>query len=305
MTSITVTTQEELDDALSKHKNDPTAEIIIDSPHGAWLDVSAYGSATVRAYGSATVRAYGSATVRAYGSATVSAYGSATVSAYGSATVRAYGSATVSAYGSATVRAYGSATVSAYDSATVSAYGSATVSAYGSATVSAYDSATVSAYDSATVRATPFVAVHLHSARVSVEGGVVIDITKLDRTNWRTWADYWGVEISGDELIVYKAVDANLKSGRGFAYPIGETVEAPDWKAGDFCGSGLHLSPRPTHALQYFREATRYLECAVNVGEIAVINGNGVDTPKLKAKRVRVLREVTLDGDAVNSKVQK
>ncbi len=108
MTARRVTTQEDLDSALADRS---VTEILIDSPRGVWLTVtasgSAYGllSATVRASGSATVRAYDSATVRAYDSATVEAYDSATVRAYGSATVRAYDSAKVTAYGSATIEA--------------------------------------------------------------------------------------------------------------------------------------------------------------------------------------------------------
>jgi hypothetical protein len=93
MSTRTVTTQAELDTALAAKVD----YIEIRSERGVWLEVRAYGSATVTAYGSATVRAYGSATVRATDSATVRAYGSATVRAYGSATVRAYDSATVRA----------------------------------------------------------------------------------------------------------------------------------------------------------------------------------------------------------------
>ena len=188
----------------------------------------------------------------------------------------------------------------------VEASGSATVRASGSATVRAYGSATVRAYDSATVRATPYVAVHLFSARVTISGGVVIDVATLDRTDWATWASYHGVAVTmhtaedgTDELIVYKAVDDNLKSGRGFAYPIGETVQDAHWAAGDFCGGGLHFSPHPHQAKHYFSTATRFLECAVSASEISIIDGNGSDIPKLKAKRARVLREVTLDGDPV------
>jgi hypothetical protein len=102
-----------------------------------------------------------------------------------------------------------------------------------------------------------------------------------------------------DELIVYKAVDDDLKSGRGFAYPIGETVEDPQWEAGDFCGGGLHFSPHPHQAKYYFDGATRFLECAVSVTEISVIDGNRTGTPKLKARRARVLREVTIDAAPV------
>jgi hypothetical protein len=281
-----VTTQNELDAALAKPGY---AEISIDSPRGVWLTISANEGKYVGAYGSATVRAYGSATVRAYGSATV----------------EAYDSATVEAYDSATVRAYGSATVEAYDSATVEAYDSATVEAYGSATVEAYGSATVRAYGSATVRATPYVAVHLFSARVTHEGGVIIDVASIDRSDWSAWAAFHGVEILGakksedDELVVFKAVDDDLKSGRGFKYPIGETVTDPDWKAGDFCGNGLHFSPHPHQARQYFRSATRFLKVAVKVSELTIIAGNGGDVPKLKAKSARVLAEVDIDGKEV------
>ena len=49
MTTITVTTQAELDDALATHGADRDAEIIISSPEGVWLEVTASGSAHVRA----------------------------------------------------------------------------------------------------------------------------------------------------------------------------------------------------------------------------------------------------------------
>ena len=64
-----VRTQAELDEALAGGVD----LIEIRSERGLWLEVRAYGSATVYAYGSATVRAYGSATVHAHGPATVHA----------------------------------------------------------------------------------------------------------------------------------------------------------------------------------------------------------------------------------------
>jgi hypothetical protein len=163
------------------------------------------------------------------------------------------------------------------------------------------------AYDSATVHATPYVAVHLHSATVTHDGGVIIDVAGLDRSGTYTWAVYHGVEVvaakksADDELIVYKAVDDNLKSGRGFTYPIGETVSCPDWDPRDACGNGLHLSPRPHHALYYFDRATRFLKCAVKAADLTVIDGNSGDVPKLKARVVRVLAEVDIDGNEVTA----
>ena len=154
----------------------------------------------------------------------------------------------------------------------------------------------MSAYDSATVSAYPYVAVHLHSARVTVDGGVIINVAALDKSTWTDWASYHGVEIFDGEAILYKAVDDGFCSGRGFAYPIGERVEAPDWEPGDWCGHGLHFSPAPHHAQRYFLEATRFLKVAIRLDEISIIDGNSTSTPKLKAKGCRVLAEVNIHG---------
>jgi hypothetical protein len=273
--------------------------------------VTAYGSATVRAYDSATVRAYGSATVRAYDSATVTAYDSATVTAYDSATVTAYGSATVTAYGSATVRAYdsatvtayGSATVRAYGSATVTAYGSATVRAYGSATVRAYDSATVTASESATVRASKYVAVHLHSARATITGGVLIDVSKVDKHTPESWCDWQGVDITDHHAVVYKAVNNELISSHGMAYPIGATVTDPNWSPTDECGAGLHFGATPHHAQAYYRggEQPRFLACRIALADAVGITGQVGDTAKIKARECVVLHEVNADGNKVTA----
>jgi len=125
---------------------------------------------------------------------------------------------------------------------------------------------------------------------------VLIDVTKVDRSKVKTWAAYHGTEIEDGKVIVYKAVDSDLKSPRGFAYPIGEYVEADDWKAGDFCGNGLHFSPSPVHALAYNETATRFLKVAVDPKVTTVIDGNDGGVPKLKAKGCTVLAEVDVMG---------
>ena len=89
----------------------------------------------------------------------------------------------------------GSASVSAVDSASVRASGSASVSASGSASVSAFGSASVRAFDSASVRASAYVAVHLHSAQATINGGVVIDVTQLDLKDRSTWEAYTGCAV--------------------------------------------------------------------------------------------------------------
>jgi hypothetical protein len=258
-----VTTQAEFN-AASADKGVDWIEIR--SPRGVWIEV----------------RAYGSATVTAYGSATVTAYGSATVTAYDSATVRASGSATVTAYGSATVRASGSATVTAYDSATVRAY----------------DSATVRASGSATVTASPKVAIHLHSGYAKVTGGVLIDHT-ADLSNAADWCEYHGVKVTkAGVATLYKAVDDKWTTPRGFDYSPGSKPKAPDWSADNSCGGGLHFSPSPTQALAYHETATRFVAVGVKVADLRPILDGG--TAKAKAPRVvRACVEVDIDGREV------
>ena len=209
-------------------------------------------------------------------------------------------SATVRAWGSATVEASDSATVRAWDSATVRAWGSATVGAWGSATVRAWDSATVEAWDSATVRAGRYVAVHLHSQSVMLSGGVVIDMTALDRSDPATWCDLNGIDVTDGRALVYKAVDADLNAGHGYAvtaYPIGETVTAPDWSKSAGCGRGLHFGRSPMAAAGYHRgdSGPRYLACEVDLSEVVVLND------KIKARSCRVLHEVDRHGREITA----
>ncbi|MHA7703442.1 DUF7666 domain-containing protein [Mycobacterium sp. ML1] len=220
-------------------------------------------------------------------SATVRAYGSATVTAYDSATVRAYGSATVTATDSATVRAYGSATVTATDSATVTAYDSATVTAT--------DSATVTAYDSATVTAAKYVAIHLHSQRVTLDGcGHVIDLTSIDLNDPPQWCDYRGVNVIDGIAYLFKAVGDDWKSDYGTSYQPGTTPDAPDWSVTRTCGQGLHFCAHPFESLTYKPDATRFVKCGVRLDEMVTLDD------KVKAKRVVVpCVEVDIDGNEV------
>ncbi len=254
------------------------------------IDVA--GSAKVAASGSVKVRASGSAKVIAYDSATVRAYGSATVAAYGSAMVIAYDSVTVAASDSVMVIAYDSVTVIASGSATVRAYGSATVTAYDSATVTAYGSVTVRASDSATVAASDSVAVHDLGKSTTIDGGVVIE--PPDRTTMAGWCSYQGVQNTGKTMVVFKAVDGDLKSGYRFEYPIGETVKCGDWVDSNECGQGFHFSPHPHMAAHYFPEATRFLACRVSMVKDVVLLGD-----KVKARTAKVLYEVDIDGGKI------
>jgi len=150
------------------------------------------------------------------------------------------------------------------------------------------------------VTATPHVAVHLHSANVSVEGGVVIDVTEVNKTT-ESWLEHHGITVTDGKAIVYKAVTDDLRSGMNFRYPIGATVADPEWRDDHECGGGLHFSPLPVQALSYHSEATRFLACEVAVDDVRVIDGLGA--AKCKAPSARVLYEVDLDGKPVTAEV--
>ena len=190
-------------------------------------------------------------------------------------------------------------TVTACDSATVRACDSATVTACDSATVRACGSATVTAYDSATVRAQSRVAVHLHSGRARIDGGVLIDHTQ-EPSEADAWCAYHAVRVEGGVATLYKAVDDAWATSRGFDYQPGATPSAPDWSAVPSCGRGLHFSPSPIEALAYKPDATRFV--AVGVALDTLVPILGVGTPKAKAPAVVVAcREVDMDGREVRS----
>ena len=277
----TVTTQQELDQAIE----DGVGWVDIRSERGVWLEVRACGSSTVTAYGSSTVRAYESSTVTACGSSTVTACESSTVTACDFSTVTAYDFSTVTAYESSTVTACGSSTVRAHGSSTVRAYDSSTVTAYGSSTVRAYGSSTVRAYGSSTVTAGSGVAVHLHNARAKITGGFTIDHTHESDMTTEQWCDHHGVTITDGIAYLYKAVDGQWTTARGFDYSPGSTPSAPDWRDDQERGGGLHFSPTPSQALAYNLSATRFVRVGVAVETLRPIFGGAA---KAKAPAVVV-----------------
>ena len=174
------------------------------------------------------------------------------------------------------------------------------VTACGSSTVTAYDSSTVRACGSSTVRARSRVAVHLHSGRVTLDGGVLIDHTQ-EPTSAEGWCAWHDVEVIDGIATLYKAVDHAWTTDRGFDYSPGATPEAPDWRADGRCGRGLHFSPFPVQSMAYFPTATRFVAVGVRLDELSPIIDPGA-TPKCKARRVTTpCREVTLDAELVET----
>lgn len=305
MTTVYVRTQEELDKALANPEyTDEGREIVICSPEGVQLkirdshvqDVVVSDDATVTVSGDAKVAAVDHATVTAYDNATVTALSRATVTVFDDVRVTAFDDATVEAAENAKVRAWGNSIISAYDHATVSAGDHATVMACGRAYVDAYGSATV--------KAGTCVPVHVHSKTATCQGGVVIDMTAIDANDPETWCAMHLVEVDEDgQAHLYKALDADLNAGHGYRltnYPIGHIVDdTANWVDNNKCGGGLHVSPTPWMAKTYYEEASRFVEVCCPVEELRPISSS-----KAKAPRLRVLREVTLDGSPIEGETR-
>jgi hypothetical protein len=253
--------------------------------------VEARDSAHIEAWDSASVEARDSAISRR-GTRSASWRGdSVHVEARDSAHIVACDSAHIEARDSARVEARGSAHIVARDSVHVEAWDSVHVVARDSVHI-------VEARDSVHIEASAHVAIHRVSPLVTARGGVVIDIASLDLTDPATWADYEGVNVRDGVAVVYKATSPELMAGQGNTpthYAIGSTVVAGDWDPGPWCGNGLHFSPHPRLAAEYYqghepRDQVRYLACEIDITD-AVPLGD-----KIKSESCRVLHEVDING---------
>jgi len=168
-----------------------------------------------------------------------------------------------------------------------------------SSSAKASEASTVSAFGGS-VRASPLVAVHLHSATVDVKGGVIIDHTHVADMDGAAWCVYHGVEVKRGIATLYKAVNDRWTTDRGTDYSPGSKPSCDDFKDTDACGGGLHFGPSPSCARVYFESATKYVAVGVKVSEMRPINGG---YPKCKAPRVvRACREVDIHGKPVEAK---
>ncbi|MGC4151532.1 MAG: hypothetical protein QM628_00440, partial [Propionicimonas sp.] len=189
--------------------------------------------------------------------------------------------------------------VEAWGSSRVVARGSSRVEAWGSSRVVARESSRVEARGSSRVEASPYVAVHLHSAVATVRGGVIIDIAALDMSDPEVWCQYHGVVIADGIATLYKAVEADYRTTEHIptSYKLGSRPVAKDWRDTDDCGGGLHLGPTPCHAREYLSRAEHYMAVEVPVAEIRPITSGG--TAKCKVRTCHVVAEVDIDGATI------
>ena len=288
MTTVHVCTQKELDKALTNPK---CHEVVVCSSRDVWLKITDSRGKAVEVLGDAMVKVSGDTRVTAFGYAAVDVSGKVTVRAFENATVKAWDNSTVSARDNSIVRAWDNSIVRACDRATVTAGDNSTVRAW--------DRASVDAYGSATVKAGTCVPVHVHSKTATCQGGVIIDMTAINAKDPETWCAMNLVEVDEDgQAHLYKALDADLNAGHYYRltnYPIGQVVDdTANWVDDNRCGDGLHVSPTPWLANAYYKEASRFVEVCCLVEDLRPINSS-----KAKAPRLRVLREVTVDGSPI------
>ena len=116
----------------------------------------------------------------------------------------------------------------------------------------------------------------------------------------KLWCEFFGVEVKRGHAIVYKAVRDSFSSARGFHYPIGKKVEAPDWDGGKVeCGGGLHFSPRAFMALEFDSDAKRFLACRVALEDMRKPHAGDTYPHKIKARCCDVLYECDQDGEEI------
>ena len=171
-------------------------------------------------------------------------------------------------------------------------------SVYGYAMVSLYDYARVKRQLG--VHAIAFV----HSPDARVSGAHVIDMTGTESHDPEMWAAHTTADVLDGEVVLWKALGADLTSGEEFGRPVkwevGQEVSCDDWNPTPECGGGLHLSPHPYEAIMYREEATRMLKCSATMSDIVPIIYNN-DSDKCKVKSVRVIAETNMDGTPLTS----
>jgi hypothetical protein len=223
----------------------------------------------------------------AWGSSHVEARESSHVEAWGSSHVVAWESSHVEARESSHVEAWGSSHVEARESSHVEAWGSSHVVAWGSSHVVAWESSHVEAWGSSHVEASKYVAIHKpENSEATISGGIVIEV-KAPRTP-EEWCDYYGVAVRRGVVTLYKALnDVFGAPHNGFLYTPGSKPKAPDWDGGKAeCGGGLHFSPSPVLALQWYSGSdVRFVACPVRLKEV-VVHHPAVYPAKVKAPRV-------------------
>ncbi|SMB81545.1 hypothetical protein [Deinococcus hopiensis] len=196
------------------------------------------------------------------------------------------------------VHAWDRVTVLARGHSHVHAGGHSLVEAQGNCRVTARQLSRVHLSDEAFVDATALVFLQGPGPEVQASERTALPIPIL--TDVTAWADFHGLALALDRtLIVYKAVDGDFCSSRGFRYAPGTAVNAERWNNRPALEDGLHFAPTPHDAHMHMDGAKRYLACRVRLEESVVLGGSCPTRSTLKSRRCSVLYEVNLLGHRV------
>src|SRR6185503_1396486 len=117
------------------------------------------------------------------------------------------------------------------------------------------------------------VAIVILGGKPTIEGGGFIQ--RRDISTPQAGCDDYGLPVVGGAVVLFKSVrGSNYRTtGRNWEYQPGSQPEASDWDGGAReCGNGLHFSPSPGHALEFYQssEPVKFIACPVLLAEMAV-----------------------------------
>ena len=164
------------------------------------------------------------------------------------------------------------------------ARGSSHVVAWGSSHVEARGNVFIRLFSCLKIQAGIHVLIMDHGSNESkITGGKTVKAFKPKTA--LQWCTHWGVKVEKKIAILFKGLNKNNNSPRGFSYTPGTIPTAPDWDGGKKeCGGGLHFSPVPKMTNQYCSEPPdKYMACPVALKDI-VVHPNGLYPDKIKAR---------------------
>ena len=299
MTDIkTVTTQEELDEALAAG----IIDLLIDRPDDATpLDIEnkkvclwGNSSADLWDNSSAILRGNTRAILWVNARADLRDNSSANLWDNSRAILRDNSRAILRGNARAILR--GNARANLWDNSSANLRGNARADLRDNSSANLWDNSSANLRDNSSADLKKFTVAWKKSVDATITGtGHVIDMTAIDLSKRDDWTKYTGALVDEDgQIHLYKAVDDNLESAYSkdeFAYTVGSIVEPERWEDNNFCGNGIHLCPSPQHARDHHRDATRFLEVTCDATTFIPI-----DTSKIKTAQAYVLREVDIDG---------
>ncbi|ROR95491.1 hypothetical protein EDD28_0044 [Salana multivorans] len=255
------------------------------------------GSSRAVLRGSSRAVLWGSSSAELRDSSSAELWGSSSAVLRGSSRAVLWGSSSAVLRGSSSAELRDSSSAELWGSSSAVLRGSSSAELWGSSSAELWGFSTAHAHDRSTVKGGTYTAVFIHCARVTVDGGVIIDLTSINQLDPATWVELHA-DVDDDGMVhPFKAVDGDLYAGHAYyltQYPIGETITDPRWRDDNACGGGLHVSPTPRHARDHYWEAERFLEVVVPLADIRPI-----DETKIKAESLTILREVDIDGNPI------